>query len=111
VSPAVYSMRKGSDPIPPDAVYVGRPTQFGNPFSVKSGTGDKHGAHAAVVARYREWIASDEATVIRQRAVRDLAGRDLVCWCQSPSDENPLPCHATVLLEIANPPRRKGTPS
>lgn len=30
-------------------------------------------------------------------AVNELAGRDLACWC--PLD---LPCHADVLLEIAN---------
>ncbi|HEY9371501.1 DUF4326 domain-containing protein [Streptomyces sp.] len=29
--------------------------------------------------------------------VRELAGRDLACWC--PLDQ---PCHADVLLEIAN---------
>lgn len=29
---------------------------------------------------------------------RNLAGRDLVCWC--PSGE---PCHADTLLELANP--------
>jgi hypothetical protein len=30
-------------------------------------------------------------------ARRELGGRDLVCWC--PIDQ---PCHADVLLEIAN---------
>jgi Domain of unknown function (DUF4326) len=29
---------------------------------------------------------------------RDLAGKDLACWC--PLDQ---PCHADVLLELANP--------
>ncbi|GAG87489.1 unnamed protein product, partial [marine sediment metagenome] len=27
----------------------------------------------------------------------ELKGKDLVCWCA------PLPCHADVLLELANP--------
>lgn len=31
---------------------------------------------------------------------RDLAGHDLACWC--PLDQ---PCHADVLLELANPSR------
>lgn len=30
---------------------------------------------------------------------RELAGRDLVCWCPPGR-----PCHADVLLQIANPP-------
>lgn len=99
--PGVYSKRKGADPIPDGGVYVGRPTQFGNPFAVKGST-DRHAEHLRAVRAYEEWINGDEATVIRERARRELAGKDLVCWCQSPSDENPLPCHATILLEIAN---------
>jgi len=29
-------------------------------------------------------------------ALPELRGKDLVCWC------SPLPCHADVLLELAN---------
>lgn len=33
----------------------------------------------------------------------ELAGRDLMCWCRTEDDDgNPVPCHATILLEIAN---------
>lgn len=32
--PKVYSRRNGAEKPPDDAVYVGRPTQFGNPFVV-----------------------------------------------------------------------------
>ncbi len=66
------------------ARYVGRPTRWGNPF--------RTGNRANDVARYRQWIMP------RAEEVRnELRGLDLVCWCRP--DE---PCHADVLLEIAN---------
>ena len=44
------------------------------------------------MALYRQWI---EPRTDEVRA--ELAGRDLCCWC--PLDQ---PCHADVLLELAN---------
>lgn len=101
--PSVYSKRKGGDPVPADAIYVGRPTVFGNPFEViKVATRDRHTAHTNAVNQYAYWLADLNRIPLVRRIQRELAGRDLVCWCQSPSDEDPLPCHATVLLEVAN---------
>jgi len=71
---------------PPGAVYVGRPTKWGNPFSVA-----EHGREEAV-RLYRQHVA-DRHDEIR----RELAGKDLMCWCPLGST-----CHADVLLEIAN---------
>lgn len=35
--------------------------------------------------------------------LRSLAGHDLVCWCPLfDKDGNRVPCHADVLLELAN---------
>lgn len=34
---------------------------------------------------------------LRAAAVTELRGHDLACWCQD------QPCHADVLLELANP--------
>lgn len=35
--------------------------------------------------------------------VTELVGKDLVCWCPlEDSDGNQVPCHADVLLELAN---------
>jgi hypothetical protein len=72
---------------PPGAVVVSRPSRWGNPFPIGP---DRSAAEA--VALYREWITPrvDEVRV-------QLAGRDLCCWC--PLDR---PCHADVLLELAN---------
>jgi hypothetical protein len=33
---------------------------------------------------------------------RDLAGRDLMCWCPLPEPGQPDHCHAAVLLKLAN---------
>jgi hypothetical protein len=60
-----------------------------------------HNAHRQVRPRsravelYREHLARNPALVDRAR--RELAGKDLACWC--PADE---PCHADVLLEIVS---------
>lgn len=89
--PRVYSKRKGAERPPADAVYVGRPTKFGNPFPI---TGDSK--RAVVVAEYRQWLNAPGREALREAARHELRGKDLVCWCA------PLPCHADVLLEVAN---------
>jgi hypothetical protein len=88
--------------MPSGAVYVGRPSVWGNPFTVTD-FGSRRAAVDRFVSHLRArrlagpgWInlvAYPWETQIR----RVLAGRDLVCWC--PPDQ---PCHADVLLEIAN---------
>ena len=73
--------------MPSGAVYVGRPTEWGNPFV---GT-----TRAESVAAYREHLTRHPE--LTERAGIELRGHDLVCWC--PPGE---PCHADVLLEVAN---------
>jgi hypothetical protein len=94
--PKVWNRRDAG--IPADAVYVGRPTKWGNPFKIgdRSPLGEKHPVldRAGVIRWYRGWFASNSDLV--EAAKRELRGKDLVCWCA------PLPCHADVLLEIAN---------
>lgn len=92
--------------LPPNAVYVGRPSKWGNPFAV----GQKIPAEwvplvgRAVVVR----DAAEAVELHRKHArfpavvgpeIRKLRGKDLACWC--PLDQ---PCHADVLLEWANAP-------
>jgi hypothetical protein len=74
---------------PSTAVYVGRPTPFGNPFRI-----GVDGTRAEVVARYETWLLAQPELVERVRM--ELSGRDLACWCA------PKPCHADVLLRVAN---------
>jgi Domain of unknown function (DUF4326) len=88
-APRVLNRR--TDSIPQGAIYVGRPTRFGNPFVV-----GKHGSQGECVDLYRAWLMAPERAELRARAARELRGRDLVCWC------HPKRCHADVLLEIVN---------
>ena len=77
--------------MPAGAVYVGRPTKWGNPC--RSGTRDEN------VRSYRALLSQGprDWRQLREEAKRALRGKDLVCWC--PPGQ---PCHADVLLEIAN---------
>jgi hypothetical protein len=101
----------------PDAVIVARPSKWGNPFRAVKRGGEwivlddngvdyptLYGTHAAALRQsvaLFEWdLTVPIASSITVDEVRSaLAGRDLACWC--PLDQ---PCHADVLLEIANRP-------
>lgn len=89
--------------MPSGAVYVGRPSQWGNPWRVARGV-----AAAEAVRRYREWLYGLDPEE-RTRLLAPLRGRDLACWCQPHQ-----PCHADVLLAAANqllPPPRGDNPT
>jgi hypothetical protein len=77
---------------PEGVVTVSRPSVWGNPFDWREVSRDE------AVSAYRRWIVSDDpdAVALRHR-LPELRGRDLACWC--PLD---APCHADVLLEMAN---------
>ena len=80
--------------LPAGAVSVARPTRWGNPFKVGPGTT----ADMAVTA-YHEWLKfSIPGRIICSAARRELGGLHLACWCLPGT-----PCHADLLLQIANP--------
>lgn len=105
---------------PAGAVYVGRPSKWGNPILVSDVAGQYPSLSEREVATL---VVRDFETLARAGSLRfpnwrraggqrgpvawtypgaaeiraHLGGRDLVCWC--PLDQ---PCHADVLLEIAN---------
>ena len=56
-------------------------------------------AHAVAVERFRAHLDAHPELVAAAR--RELAGRDLACWC-----DDDVPCHADVWLDVAN--RRPG---
>lgn len=91
---------------PEGAVVVARPSKWGNPFEVgelvpagdppelqrratRSDVVEMFGDYAAglLIAKPR-WTDADLA---------ELRGKDLACWC--PEGQ---PCHADVLIELAN---------
>ena len=74
---------------PPNSVYIGRPSIWGNPFAI-----GRDGNREQVIAKYRQWLWSQiQAGKITKPMLRQLHGKDLVCWCA------PLPCHGDVLAK------------
>lgn len=71
---------------PDNAVYVGRPSKWGNPYDAK-----RYGK-ANAIKLYKIWL--HEQGPIDD--IEELRGKDLVCWCA------PRSCHADYLLELAN---------
>lgn len=82
----VYNKRSG---VPPGAVYVGRPSKFGNPFEI-----GRDGTRQQVIDKFLVWLVQQPELMVAVR--KELQGKDLVCWCA------PQACHADVLHHIAN---------
>lgn len=80
--------------MPPNTVKVARPTKWGNPFTV-----EQHGRDNAV-RMFRDYIGHPNSPLVfSPEDIGQLRGKNLACFC--PLDQ---PCHADVLLEIANAP-------
>lgn len=85
--------------MPDGAVYVGRPGRFGNPFKVGAIDGPTGRVITPQMAKdlYEfVWRQTAFQPVLRPW-LKKLRGKDLACWC--PLDQ---PCHADILLDIAN---------
>lgn len=93
-----------------EAMHVGRPGRWGNPFVV-----GKHGDAFHCVDLYKALLAGllrvgagpDIEALGRTRRfvaenVHELRGKNLACWCRPGA-----PCHADVLLQVANRPLRE----
>jgi hypothetical protein len=81
--------------MPPNTVSVARPTVFGNHYRVN---GDGIPDQATAVRLYRHWLTTTESGTRAAESIRSLLrGKNLACWCPLGS-----PCHADVLLEVAN---------
>lgn len=90
-------LNKYKDKIPEDAVYVGRPSKWGNPFSI-----GRDGTREQVLRDFRDWLPTQPHLI--EQAKVELRGKDLVCFCA------PLDCHARDWLRVANakaPPAAK----
>lgn len=112
----VQLSRRKSWRMPANTVSVARPHRWGNPFVIAEPI-----TREDAVRMFRELVLDREAFIVtnpgsrwevrnrfrdpvgRHRAptvdeIRaELAGKNLACWCRLDS-----PCHADVLLEIAN---------
>lgn len=121
MSPArVQRTRRKGFRMPADTIYVGRGTIFGNPWRVeriKPTPGDPREYVAVLrghlgidhvhpfetyreaarraVAGYRVYLIRGDGPALSE--IARLRGKDLGCWCALD-----MPCHADVLLELAN---------
>jgi hypothetical protein len=82
--------------MPEGAVYVGRPTKWGNPNRLDQ-TPPGVDPYAWCSAMYDSDYIGGHLPVDMDEIKAELRGRDLVCWC--PLD---VPCHADTLLLVAN---------
>jgi hypothetical protein len=92
--------------MPDGAMYVGRPTIFGNPWRVEDV------GQVKAVYFYRLWLgglfpANGVAGGLRRVTILgrldELRGKDLACWCPIENRHGiRVPCHADVLLDLAN---------
>ena len=102
--------------MPENTVYVGRPTRWGNPFYTGMVLTEREVycsffnsnvalqfigirlSAADAVFLYRDHVTNDRlGTPIIELFKDELCGKNLACWCRLDQ-----PCHADVLLELAN---------
>ena len=83
--------------MPENCVYVGRNTQWGNPFvgDARYYNGIGQLMPHEVLDYFRAWAAGQLAN--DPSWLDELRGKDLACWCKEGAD-----CHADVLLKMAN---------
>ena len=108
--------------MPAGAVYVGRPTKWGNPFKVGQEMNKWQKAFIAIqlfpwdqiAEEYRRGTLSQPLTLEKSLEyyqihieyqvkkgnldLSELRGKDLACWCPIVDKK----CHADVLLKLAN---------
>lgn len=120
------SRRKGWR-MPENTVKVSRPGRWGNPFDAQllgrplavemfrdlmDGFFDPFKLKHLSDEQFRSVHAAKEAWRkrlnwqfdYRHGAHAELRGKNLACWCPLTSEGNDCPCHADVLLELANTP-------
>ncbi len=102
--------------MPKNAVYVGRPGKWGNPFFRLKEKPDMAVDRGFLVAVYKLWLngelvsslaalfqGSDTLPPSQETIQQQFKGKNLACWC--PLDDD---CHVDVLLAIANEEGQEG---
>lgn len=69
-------------------VYIGRPSKWGNPFTI-----GKHRNRAEVIRKYVQYISRRDDLL---SAASTLNGHTLGCFCK------PLACHGDILARLAD---------
>ena len=84
----------------PYDIYIGRPSEWGNPFSHKENTLAQYKCKTIeeAVAKYRDWIQSQPNLI---KKIHTLKGKTLGCWCKTKKNPQAL-CHGDILAELAD---------
>lgn len=96
--------------MPPNTVYVGRPTKWGNPFKVGDVVTNHFGKEFTIETKegavncYKNLYLTKVnpgfifgQDILLHADLSELKGKDLACWCK----EGEM-CHADVLIKLAN---------
>lgn len=106
--------------IPENTVYVGRGSKWGNPFriikrSVIGGSTNSiqneydtnyvnfdhpDDAIAESIRRFTQYVKDLIAS--GKLDIKELKGKNLACWCEITKKGLYVPCHADILLALAN---------
>lgn len=70
----------------PYDVYIGRPSKWGNPFSI-----GKDGTREEVIEKYENYIKKNKKLL---NDLKELEGKILGCWCK------PKACHGDILIKL-----------
>jgi hypothetical protein len=89
MEPRIYNAN--TDTIPDGAIWVDRNSRFGNPYKL-----GVDGNLAEVTRLYVNYLLANPALI--ENIKKNLKGKSLACWCR------PSPCHAELLLKLANDP-------
>lgn len=82
--------------MPPNTVYVGRPSKWGNPFKIGYTSPSDNTSlmtRETVLTEYEHYL--NEELKKNPHFLDELKGKDLACWC--PLDKS---CHVDVILKL-----------
>jgi len=86
VTPRVLNIKTASPEQKRGAVYIGRPSKWGNPFRL-----GYDGNRDEVIAKFEDYAKANLMPYIHQ-----LRGKNLLCFC------HPQKCHGDVLVRLSN---------
>jgi hypothetical protein len=82
---------------------IGRPSEWGNPYSHKNGTLAKFKVDSVeeAIQKYEEYLRGNENLMGK---IEELRGKVLGCWCARKEPltlaDTPFKCHGQVILKI-----------
>ncbi len=93
--------RKAGWKMPSNTVVVSRPSKWGNPWKVGDWMAGVQISRKNAVELFKELISAYSAMAIDAKT--ELRGKNLACWCKIIDEAgNYVPCHADILLAVAN---------